>query len=357
MELLNLTFLKPEKDKSYYFTTRSLVFYPEPHTAVCVSVKTLNVFLERLSKTNSTITLIDTGENVDCLKVKFDIVSQYKKIPNSILIDNVAGTDVDYILKNCIKDRLKDSQIPYDLTINKTSSYTHNNIEFLRLDINNRFAIYNKPLKKHDTYNLLVFYHGSRDLAWDVALNTSFINQLPDNFIVVFGQATLENLEPPSFHKMWGNITYGEIYWEIRDFTPEFTADIEYTKDLISNIKSIYNIDKIFHLGHSNGGVFNIQLAIYMPDVFTCIISHMGGIGYDMTYQLDFEKLVNNNTPIHFITAEYDEHKEPCIIAKRLFDSYGFKTSILEYPNLAHQYLVSNEIHIVDIIVQVLNKS
>jgi hypothetical protein len=83
----------------------------------------------------------------------------------------------------------------------------------------------------------------------------------------------------------------------------------------------------------------------------------MGGIGYDMTYQLDFEKLVNNNTPIHFITAEYDEHKEPCIIAKRLFDSYGFKTSILEYPNLAHQYLVSNEIHIVDIIVQVLNKS
>lgn len=151
--------------------------------------------------------------------------------------------------------------------------------------------------------------------------------------------------------------TFSEIYWEIRDFEAGFAADILYTKQIINDLTSRYKVNKIFHVGHSNGGVFNLQLAIHMPKVFSGIISHMGGLGFDMCYQLDFEKLTDDerNTPILLVTGEYDVHKPVCQQAQRLFINENFKqVDYIEFSNETHGYYNEHEIKMMEWIKNLL---
>jgi predicted esterase len=377
--ITNFTFINVEPYKNYIFTFRTLIFYPKNIDGtrqllpVPVSLKSLNVFVEKLLKTpGSQMTILmapnDNVDHIECLKISTALSPclLYSDTNNylinidqecDIFIDNCGEIEcVTYIVSNCITNSLSDSYKPYSLTVNKTMACTNSdNIMIERVDLDGgRFYLY--CVGEGDIvneYNLLVFHHGSRDLAWNVALKSTLPKLLP-NYIIVYAQASLEHLaKTPSFHPAYGNITFGEIYWEIRDHLPEFVSDIEYTRNILSSIQTKYNINKIFSLGHSNGGVFNLQLAIHMPNIFTCIISHMGGIGFDVMYRLDFDRLPvdGRSTSIHLITGEYDEHRMPSIIAKRLFDGEGFPTAeVVEYPNTPHQYLVKNEYYIAEIL-------
>lgn len=100
------------------------------------------------------------------------------------------------------------------------------------------------------------------------------------NLLIAFGQADGIQ-EYPHKHEHYDNhITHGELYFEIRDITNGFENDLEYTKMLIQDIKKNYNIDndRIYFIGHSNGGVFGCLLTIHLPNTFKAI-SHMGGKG------------------------------------------------------------------------------
>jgi poly(3-hydroxybutyrate) depolymerase len=106
---------------------------------------------------------------------------------------------------------------------------------------------------------LLLFYHGSRGTGWMSALKyTRWIEYARQyKLLIVFGQAHGEQVYPHK-HKYYDQVTHSELYFEIRDTVPGFNDDIQYTKDVIEAIKSSNNIDndRIYFVGHSNGGVF-----------------------------------------------------------------------------------------------------
>lgn len=110
-------------------------------------------------------------------------------------------------------------------------------------------------------------------------------------------------------------------------------------------MKESYTIRRIFSIGHSNGGVFNLQLAIYLPNTFAGIISHQGGIGYDPGYYLDFSRLKeeDNKTPILFYTGTDDIHREPCEWAANIFRDANFPVDIFIEQGARHSYLSSAE--------------
>lgn len=187
----------------------------------------------------------------------------------------------------------------------------------------------------------LVFYHGSRGLAWvSLLFKTNFLESFDGT--IIFGQAWGDVLYP-LIHPTFGGISYGELYFEIRDIIPQFQIDLEYTKYLVNILKSFST--NIYFVGHSNGGVFGLLLALY-PGLFTGIISHMGGIGWDPHFYLDFSLLDAfpvSTWPLLFIyTSEYDEHRIPCEQARNIFIGHDFPTVDWHLQSkTGHKYIAS----------------
>lgn len=170
--------------------------------------------------------------------------------------------------------------------------------------------------------------------------------------MIAFGQARGKQIHPYK-HEVYNNISHGELYFEIRDNTSGFHEDIKYTNDVIEDLKLNYDIDnkKIYFVGHSNGGVFGCLLSIYLPNTFKGIISHMGGIGYDPHFYLDFSKLndTDNKTPILFYTGDQDIHNYPCKAAYNIFKSEDFPiVDIKVISNLDHTYCYNCEIYMLN---------
>lgn len=106
-------------------------------------------------------------------------------------------------------------------------------------------------------------------------------------------------------------------------------------------MKEQYNIQNSYFIGHNNGGVFALLLALYTPNLFTGIVSHEGGVGYDPGLYLNFKLLQNNDkrTPLLFYTGESDLHKEACETARKIFLSEKFPVvDIFIEPELGHEY-------------------
>lgn len=200
------------------------------------------------------------------------------------------------------------------------------------------------PLQSDDPYDLLIFFHGSRGNAYHQLMLTNLSSYLPQGIITVYGQCSGEMMEP-YVHPSYGGIAYGEIYWEIRDTDSQFLEDVSYTREIIQYMRDHYQIRRIFSIGHSNGGVFNIQLALHLPNIFTGIVSHQGGIGYDPRYYLDFSVMNEDDhkTPILFYTGTDDIHKEPCIWAADIFRDAGFSVEIFIEKDLKHRYEATSE--------------
>lgn len=226
--------------------------------------------------------------------------------------------------------------------LNKENRMEFNDI--IRKDTKNtpgRFFLYTNK-KNNKPYDLLLFYHGSCECAWNASMYTGFSGH--DNIITVFGQARGEIIEShphPEYGSLPGGYTsFGELYWEIRDLVNGFTDDLDYTKEILNTMREIYCIRNIYFVGHSNGGVFGLLLAVYLSDLFDCIVSHQGGMGFDPHFCVDFSKAgpLNKKPRMLFYTGTNDVHKEVCEQAHELFKSEGYQSQIYIENGLDHQY-------------------
>lgn len=214
--------------------------------------------------------------------------------------------------------------------------------------LNDRYYLYNIP-DNNLQHDLILFYHGSRDTAWTQVLE--HVGLLKNkNYIIAFGQSS-GVVEKPTIHKHYGYASFGELFWEIDDLSPQFDEDLLYTKAIVNDIKTQYDIKNVYFIGHSNGGVFALLLALYTPNMFNGIVSHMGGIGYDPSFYLNFKLLkeTDNKTPILFYTGENDIHKFPCESARNIFLGEDFpKIDIFVEKDIKHEYISTCEAYILN---------
>jgi predicted esterase len=215
---------------------------------------------------------------------------------------------------------------------------------------NSRYYLHTIPAQPKN--DLILFYHGSRDTAWAQALEyTNLVSTAEtNNCIIVFGQAS-GTINKPTFHPYYLDASFGELYWEIRDYEPQFKEDLAYTQTIITEMQTQYDINHIYFIGHSNGGVFAILLALYMPNTFRAVVSHMGGIGYDPAFYLNFDLLkeTDQKVPILFYTGENDIHRKPCESAQNIFRGEDFsKVDIHIELDIGHEYLANCEDYILN---------
>lgn len=197
---------------------------------------------------------------------------------------DITNTTNETKIINANKNR--DLQLQENLTMNlKNGTLTK-----IYLDSKRYYFLYkNHFINTNIPNNLLVYYHGSRDIALDcVFTSTDIINSFGnENWYIIFGQCD-GVIEKPYIHPNYNHIAYGEIYWNIT-YKQNMFVDIAYTNEIVTNTIQNYNIDKKVFIGHSNGGVFGLLLPIHLPNLFDIIISHQGGLGYDPFFRLDFE--------------------------------------------------------------------
>lgn len=226
------------------------------------------------------------------------------------------------------------------------------NTEFGKLEyvkINNQREIYvHIPLNTKPS-KMLIFLHGSRGSALIHAMCRTNLIKFID-YIVIFAQA-IGNKKEPHLHKYYNHISFGKLYFEIRDIAPGFIKDLGFIDDIFDYTLKRFNIEDYYLMGHSNGGVFACLMAVYLGHKFKGIISHMGGIGFDPHFYLDFTKCTNIKPLIIFVTAEDDIHYKPTINAKDIFDNEGFITKLMVFKDGGHNYYPSRE----NIILELLN--
>jgi predicted esterase len=237
--------------------------------------------------------------------------------------------------------------------------------------LNDRYYLHTIPKNTCTIgFDLILFYHGSRDIAWTQILEYTNLLSINENYIVAFGQAS-GTINKPEIHPHYGYASFGEIFWEIRDLYEQFDEDLLYTRAIINDMKQKYQIKNVYFIGHSNGGVFALLLALYIPNMFTGIVSHMGGIGYDPGLYLNFRLLQNsdNKTPLLFYTGravsgftgysaepvsqretgEYDIHKKTCESAREIFLGENFPiVDIFIEKDIGHEYLPNCESYILN---------
>ena len=67
-----------------------------------------------------------------------------------------------------------------------------------------RYYLHTVPKDTNKTYDLIVFYHGSRDIAWTQILEYTTLCEIDkDNYIIAFGQAS-GTISKPEIHPEFG---------------------------------------------------------------------------------------------------------------------------------------------------------
>ena len=141
---------------------------------------------------------------------------------------------------------------------------------------------------------LIINFHGFGGIASDYAQNIGEYNGLnktanENNFIVVYPQAVIGQK--------------GSTYWTPGDSGIENIKmnDVYFTKVLISEIASIYNLDqnRVYAVGFSNGGMMSYGLACLGAD-FIAAVGIMSGISISE----DCEIPNISTSIIHFHSAE-----------------------------------------------------
>jgi predicted esterase len=259
-------------------------------------------------------------------------------------------------------ERLDISKMIYKLEIDDVRLFECNDFivykHYVRLENQKQRSYLVKISKKHANEKIskcIFFFHGSRDLHWDTALLST--NMLSDEFITIYLQGNNQgsfNLEEPHVHKNYGYITYGENFFEIRDFADNFYEDLEYIKLVKKDTIEKYNFTKFYAVGHSNGGVFVCLFPVYLPNEFNALVSHQGGFGYDKWFNIPFEKMDETikKPPIYFYTGSKDIHKIPCIQANQLFTNEGFDSRIFIEDGLKHTWKKYHEDNIYNYLLE-----
>lgn len=188
---------------------------------------------------------------------------------------------------------------------------------------------------------VLIFLHGSRGSALIHAMHRTNLIKFT-NYIIIFAQAT-GTKKDPHLHKYYNQISFGKLYFEIRDTTPGFKKDLQFMNDILDYAENKFCVENYYLMGHSNGGVFACLMAVHLGHRFKGIISHMGGIGYDPHFYLDFSKSENKKPLMIFVTSKDDVHYKPTISAKDIFDDEGFSTKLIVFEDGGHNYYSTRE--------------
>lgn len=155
--------------------------------------------------------------------------------------------------------------------------------------LKNEREIYVHTPKNVQPSRLIIFLHGSRGSALMHAMYRTQLIRFPE-YILIFAQATGVKQEP-YIHEHYNHVSFGELYFEIRDTCSGFIKDLNFMNDILRYSHERFpSIDDYYLIGHSNGGVFACLMAVYIGHKFKTIISHMGGIGFDPHFYLDFTK-------------------------------------------------------------------
>jgi len=183
---------------------------------------------------------------------------------------------------------------------------------------------------------LLLFYHGSREIALIYPLMNSKILEIAseNNMIVFFGQADGEMVAPYE-HPIYHDISFGELYWGIIP-SQNVEKDILYTQKVIDYFRMKYSeITEVNYLGFSNGGIFSCLLAAQLPNYFSKIANVKGGIGYDTRMVIDFDNLQDSDqkASLMFLTSELDEYKMVTEQAFTLFSNMDFHCELFFSDN------------------------
>ena len=126
-----------------------------------------------------------------------------------------------------------------------------------------------KSYDKNKATPLILAFHGGLGTAEIMAQNYDLIPKSDEEgFIVAFPNGT--SRLPSGKLATWnaGNCCGYALENNIND--------IDFTKAVIDDIKSKFNIDKIFATGMSNGGMLSHRLACEMSDTFTAIAAVSG---------------------------------------------------------------------------------
>lgn len=189
---------------------------------------------------------------------------------------------------------------------------------------------------------LIIWLHGSRQDALITSIYSSdLINNIEKyNYCLVLPQAHGVRKSAHQ-HSKYSNISFGKMYWEIRDQVEQFEID----KQFISAIIDREAIDDVHLLGFSNGGVFACLMAIHLRDKLKSVVSFAGGIGHDAHAVFDPRDAPENSQPIRLIliTGEKDSHYLPTIAAKNIFEDFDYKPELYVIDGLAHKYRKSEE--------------
>jgi poly(3-hydroxybutyrate) depolymerase len=198
--------------------------------------------------------------------------------------------------------------------------------------------------------DLVVFLHGSRDIALMQALeDTNLLQETRRRgMMVAFGQCR-GTIEDPHPDERFGSLCFGEIYWGIKN-SEDAQADIDYVAALVADVRSRVAIRHVHAIGHSNGGVFVLLLALAHPSLFATVVSHQGGLGWDPECVFDFDSLEEGERKprMLFYTGEHDEYRLPCQNGHAIFVDEGFDSTLFVEPGLEHGYDFSCEPYILD---------
>jgi poly(3-hydroxybutyrate) depolymerase len=213
-----------------------------------------------------------------------------------------------------------------------------------------RFFVVHEPfihVKKAKSMPLLVFYHGLNSSAWYCALvRTGWLQlSIKYNFLVVFGQAQGSFYENGPQRNKFGQLSFGDLYWEIE----EPKDDFDYLDSLLNYMKNKYNdvldTDRIYFMGYSNGALFSSNVAVqYGGQTFAALCNHCGGFGgqYNEEKMLQPRNMITP-LPIYILTGIDDDYKESCLKAKNLFEATRCAVSIDILENRGHSYYKDKE--------------
>lgn len=228
----------------------------------------------------------------------------------------------------------------YNLIAENYTKYNHCGNTIKRTIINDRFFLYTDK-KNDDEYDLLIVYPRARDICWDCALNgTNLIRRNKNkSLIIVFAQAS-GKIQKPTIHPKYNTTTYGELYFEVRETSPQFNSEVLYTKTIIKTMREKFKIKKVSILGISNGGILATLMAIHLQKEVYSVCSYVGGIGWDEEITLNFSKLSYSEyiPKVLFYTSIYDSNFYPCKAGYYIFKNEDIDCEMVIDNSIKHKF-------------------
>jgi len=192
------------------------------------------------------------------------------------------------------------------------------------IPINDRTMILHVPNNLPEKYNLVLFFHGLGDHPWDMALNQTKWRELSNKYKFIIALACGTNCGEYHDRRCGFNVK-----------NPEH--DLKYMNDMIKIIWNDHNINDIYYVGFSNGGIFSSIVAQkYGGKIFKKIINIMGGFGKNNLEVCDMKEY--NPCSMLFVTGTKDDYMTSCEFACDFFKNKGYDVNIKILQDVGHVY-------------------